>query len=73
MLRDLSYETQFYKLQCLASSSSPIYVWPDDGLVVEAETCFHLITLNKINIHNISCVVTCESLLLICIDRTQLG
>jgi hypothetical protein len=34
--------------------------------VVEAETCCHLVTLNKINIHNTSCVLTCEYLLLIC-------
>ena len=34
--------------------------------MVEAETCCHLVTLNKINIHNTSCVLTCESLLLIC-------
>jgi len=32
--------------------------------VIEAETCCHLVTLNKINIHNTSCVLTCESLLL---------
>ena len=32
----------FYELQCLASSSSTIYFWPDDSLVVEAETCCHL-------------------------------
>jgi hypothetical protein len=39
------------------------YLWPDDdGLVIEAETCCHLVTLNKINIHNTSCVLTCESL-----------
>ena len=59
-------KTHFYELQCLASSSSTIYLWPDDGLVIEAETCCHLVTLNKINIHNTSCVLTCESLLLIC-------
>ena len=40
------------------------WLLPDDGLVVEAETCCHLVTLNKINIHNTSCVLTCESLLL---------
>jgi len=62
-------ETQFYKLQCLASASSTIYLWPDDGLVVEAKTCCHLVTLNKINIHNTICVLTCESLLLICIYK----
>jgi len=39
--------------------------------VIEAETCCHLVTLNKINIHNTSCVLTCESLLLTCIHRTQ--
>jgi hypothetical protein len=58
----------FYELQCLASSSSVIYLWPDDGLVIEAETCCHLVTLNKITIHNTSCVLTCESLLLICLS-----
>jgi len=36
--------------------------------VIEAETCCHLVTLNKINIHNTSCVLTCESLLLFCIS-----
>jgi len=30
--------------------------------VIEAETCCHLVTLNKINIHNTSCVLTYESL-----------
>jgi len=39
--------------------------------VIEAETCRHLVTLNKINIHNTSCVLTCESLLLVCVHRTQ--
>jgi hypothetical protein len=43
------------------------------ALVIEAETCCHLVTLNKINIHNTSCVLTCESLLLSCIHRTQRG
>jgi hypothetical protein len=62
----------FYELQCIVSSSSIIYLCPDDGLVIEAETC-HLVTLNKINIHNTSCILTCESLLLICIHRTQRG
>ena len=57
----------FYELQCITSSNSIIYLWPDDGLVIEAETCCHLVTLNKINIHNTSCVLTWESLLLICI------
>jgi len=57
----------FYELQRLASSSSTIYLLPDDGLVIEAETCCHLVTLNKMNIHNTSCVLTCESLLLTCI------
>ena len=61
-----AYETRFYELQCIDidTSHSIIYLWPDDGLVVEAETCCHLVTLNKINIHNTSCVLTCESLLL---------
>ena len=35
--------------------------------MIEAETCCHLVTLNKINMHNTSCVLTCESLLLTCI------
>jgi hypothetical protein len=35
-------------------------------LVIDAETCCHLVTLNKINIYNTSCVLTCESLLLTC-------
>jgi hypothetical protein len=64
----LAYEPYFYELQCLASSSSAVYLWPDDGLVVEAETCCHLVTLNKINIYNISCVLTCEFLFLTCIS-----
>ena len=68
-----SNNRNFYELQCLASSSSIIYLRPDDGLVIEAETCCHLVTLNKINIHNTSCVLTCESLLLICVRRTQRG
>jgi hypothetical protein len=37
--------------------------------VIETETCCHLVTLNKINIHNTSCVLTCESLLLTCISE----
>ena len=61
---DKTDETYFYKLQCVASSKSIIYLWSDDGLAIEAETCCHLVTLNKINIHNTSCVLTCESLLL---------
>jgi len=32
----------FYELQCVASWNF-IFLWPDDGLMVEAETC-HLIT-----------------------------
>ena len=32
--------------------------------MIEGETC-HRVTLNKINIHNTSCVLTCESLLLV--------
>ena len=35
-------------------------------LLIESETCCHLVALNKINIHNTS-VLTCESLLLTCI------
>ena len=31
------------------------------------------VILNKIDIHNTSCVLTCESLLLTCIHRTQQG
>jgi hypothetical protein len=46
-----------------------IYLWPDDGLMIEAETCCHLVTLNKINIQNTSYVLTCESLLLTCIPK----
>jgi len=38
--------------------------------VIEAETCCHTVTLNKINIHNTSCVLTCESLLLTCIRES---
>jgi hypothetical protein len=34
--------------------------------VIEAETCCHPVTLNKINIHNTSCVLTCESLFFTC-------
>jgi len=52
---------------------SPGYHQPDDGLVIEAETCCHLVTLNKIKMHNTRCVLTCESLLLICIHRIQRG
>jgi hypothetical protein len=37
-------------------------------MVIEAETRCHLVTLNKINIRNTSCVLTCESLLLTCKD-----
>jgi hypothetical protein len=59
------HDTNFYELQCLASSDSIIYLRPDDGLVIEAKTCCHLVTLNKISIHNTSCVLTCESLPLI--------
>jgi hypothetical protein len=39
--------------------------------VIEGETCCRLVTLNKINIHNTSCVLTCESLLLTCIQPTS--
>jgi len=41
---------------------SQILLFPCDlmmALVIEAETCCHLVTLNKINIHNNSCVLTC--------------
>jgi hypothetical protein len=38
---------------------------------VEAETCCHLVTLNKINIHNTRPVLTCESLLLTCEHITR--
>jgi hypothetical protein len=31
--------------------------------MIQAETYCHIVTLNKINIHNTSCVLTCESLL----------
>ena len=55
------------KTHCLASSNSVIYLWPEDGLVIETETCCHLVTVNKIHIRNTSCVLTCESLLLTCI------
>jgi hypothetical protein len=34
------------------------------NLVIGAETYCHFVILNKINIHNTSCVLTCESLLL---------
>jgi hypothetical protein len=47
----------FYELQCVASSNFS-FLWPDDGLVIEAETCCHLIILNKINIYNSSGVLT---------------
>ena len=45
-----------YELQCVASSNFS-FLW-HDGLVIEAETCCHLITLNKINMYNASCVLT---------------
>jgi len=48
-----SYETHFYELQCLASSSSTIYLWPDNDPVIETETLCHLVILNKINIHKL--------------------
>ena len=35
--------------------------------MIEAETCCHLITLNKIDIYNTNYVLACESLLLTCI------
>ena len=40
--------------------------------MIDAETCCHLVTLNKIDIHNTSCVLTCESLLLTCIKFSEL-
>ena len=47
----------FYELKCIASSNFS-FLWPDDGLVIEPETCCHPITLKKINIYNTSCVLT---------------
>ena len=41
--------------------------------MIEAETCCHLVSLNKINIHNASCVLTCESLLLTCVTAEIRG
>jgi hypothetical protein len=52
---------------------SIVYLWPDDGRVIEAETCSHLVTLNKISILNISRVLTCESLLPTCIALRRLS
>jgi hypothetical protein len=49
------------------------YLRPDDGLVIEAETCCHLVTLNEMNIYNTSCVLTCESLLLTCTCKISLN
>ena len=37
----------------------------ESSYVIEAKTCCHFVTLNKIYIHNTSCVLTCESVLLI--------
>ena len=37
---NISITMTVYELQCLASSNSNIYLCPDDGLVIEAETCF---------------------------------
>jgi len=59
----LSLYNLFYEWQCVASSNFS-FLWPDEGLVIEAETCCHLITLNKINIYNTSCVLTYEKLYL---------
>jgi hypothetical protein len=47
------------------------FIWGDKvttsfGLVIKAETCCHLITSNKVDIHNTVCGLTCESLLLTC-------
>jgi hypothetical protein len=50
----------YHLLQCVASSNFS-FLWLDDGLVIKAETCCHLITLNKINIYNTSCVLTYKS------------
>jgi hypothetical protein len=41
--------------------------------MIEAETCCHLVTLNEINIHNTSCVLTCEYLLLILYTSNRMG
>jgi len=41
--------------------------------MIEAETCYQLVTLNKINIDNSNCVLTCESLLRICVLNAFLG
>jgi hypothetical protein len=62
----LSLLDSFLWITVSGSSNSIIYLWPDDGLVIEAETYCYLVTLNKINIHNTSCVLTCESWLLTC-------
>jgi hypothetical protein len=48
---------------------SIIYLWPDDGLLIEAETCCNFKS-NKYP--KTSCVLTCEYLLLICILVFQL-
>jgi hypothetical protein len=40
------YKTHFDELQCLAFSKSIVYLCPDNGLVVGAETFCHLVTLN---------------------------
>ena len=39
--------------------------------LVRGRNMLSLVTLNKINIHNTSCVLTCESLLLTCSHRTK--
>ena len=62
--------THVYELQCLVSSNSVICLWPDDGLVIEAETWCHLVTLNKINIHNTSCVLTGVNLYCLLVHKT---
>jgi hypothetical protein len=65
MFRPLSPSHHQVTINSIISINSIIYLCPDDGLVIEAETC-HLVTLNKINIRNTSSVLTCESLLFTC-------
>jgi len=72
-LIDLKCKEISLSLFCMVVSIPVIYLWLDDDLVIEAETYCYLVTLNKINIYNTSCVLTCESLLLTCIHRTQRG
>jgi len=42
------------------------------GLVTEAETCCHLVTLNKLDIHSTGCGLTSESFLLTC-DNSEIS